>query len=271
MFDLHVHSAPCLLPRLADDAQTVAWYEAAGFSGCVLKGHYEPTAGRAHAAGAGRRVAVYGGIVLNAAVGGLEPAAVAAALSLGARVVWMPTMDARAHRLAGLGRPPGAGGADLAVPPLDPVADPRVRRILDLVAEADAVLATGHLSREEIAWLLPQARAAGVRRIVLTHAAFTVPGLTAAEARALAELGAYVEVTAFQLLHQPGMSAARLGALVREAGPRHCLLSSDAGQPHSPPAPEALGLLLAQLERTGLDRGELESMASDVPETLVTL
>jgi Family of unknown function (DUF6282) len=270
MFDLHVHSAPCLLPRLADDAQTVDWYEAAGFSGCVLKGHYEPTAGRAHAAGAGRRVAVHGAIVLNAAVGGLAPAAVAAALSLGARVVWMPTLDARAHRLVGLGRLRGTGGADLAVPPLDRAAEPPVLRILDLVAEADAVLATGHLSRDEIAWLVPKARAAGVRRIVLTHASFTVPGLTAAEARALAELGAYVEVTAFQLLHQPGMSAARLGAIVRETGPQHCVLSSDAGQPHSPPAPEALRLLVAELERVGLARGELESMAADVPEALVT-
>jgi Family of unknown function (DUF6282) len=103
VFDAHVHSAPCVVPRLADDAETVRAYEAAGFSGCVLKGHREPTAGRARTASADSEVAVHGGIVLNSAVGGLNPAAVEAALALGARV-WMPTLDARAHSEAGLAR-----------------------------------------------------------------------------------------------------------------------------------------------------------------------
>ncbi len=55
----------------------------AGFSGCVLKGHCEPTAGRAAAAGAGSGIVVLGGIVLNHAVGGINPAAVTAAGSPG--------------------------------------------------------------------------------------------------------------------------------------------------------------------------------------------
>src|SRR6185312_17125067 len=103
---------------------TVAWYEEAGFAGCVLKGHAEPTAGRAAAAGDGRSVRVHGAIVLNHAVGGLNPDAVDAALALGARVVWMPTIDAQGHLDAGLPRPAGAslrGG--LAVPPRDPRAE----------------------------------------------------------------------------------------------------------------------------------------------------
>lgn len=270
MFDLHVHSAPCVLPRLGDDVETVGWYEDAGFTGCVLKGHTEPTAGRARAAAVGRRVAVHGAIVLNAAVGGLNPAAVAAALGLGARVVWMPTLDARAHDAAGLPRP-RPESALYAIPPADTSTESAVLEICALVAEADAVLATGHLSQAEIAWLVPRARTAGVRRLLLTHASFTVPALDAHAARALGELGVYVEVTAYQLLHQPGMTAARLAAFVRDTGPEHCVLSSDGGQLDSPPPPEALALLVAALAKEGLDPGELDAIASDIPERLVTL
>lgn len=270
MFDLHVHSAPCLLPRLADDAETVAFYEAAGFRGCVLKSHFEPTAGRARAARAGRRPAVYGGIVLNSAVGGLNPDAVEASLALGARVVWMPTIDSHAHVDAGLPRPHGAAPVG-ALPPVTSANETAVRRILDLVSAADAVLATGHLSPAEIGWLVPAALQAGVRRVLITHASFTVPALDASATRSLVALGAKAEVTAFQLLHQEGASGARLAAFIRAVGPEHCVLSSDAGQPDSPPAPEALLRLAETLVSEGLERGDVEAMASELPEALVTV
>lgn len=267
MFDLHVHSAPCVLPRRADDAATVGWYEEAGFSGCVLKGHFEPTAGRAAAAGAGRQVAVYGGIVLNAAVGGFNAAAVDAALALGARVVWMPTLDAGEHRARKLPSSPLAPRAALAVPPVDAAAEPAVSEILLLLAEADAVLATGHLSGRECRWLVREARAAGVSRILLTHPTFAVPGLEAAEVRELCDAGAIAEITAYQILR--GADPEPLAALASELGPERCVLSSDVGQPDSPPAPEALALLVERLVGCGLDPGAATAMASETPQGLV--
>jgi Family of unknown function (DUF6282) len=268
VFDAHVHSAPCVLPRLADDVGIVSAYEAAGFTGCVLKGHMEPTVGRARAASAGRTLAVYGGIVLNSAVGGLNPSAVEAALTLGARVVWMPTLDARAHSDGMLARPfPHAPCYGL--PPVDPAGEEAVREICALVATSDAVLATGHLSGAEIAWLLAAASSAGVERFLVTHASFTVPGLDADTARGLAREGAYIEVTSFQLLHQPGMTSAALASFIKEVGPERCILSSDAGQPDSPPPPEALGELVAALQAEGLDHEAVDAMASRIPETLV--
>jgi len=247
---------------------TASAYEADGFTGCVLKGHMEPTVGRARTASAGRALAVYGGIVLNAAVGGLNPAAVEATLALGARVVWMPTLDARSHPDGVLARPfPHA--PTYAVPPLEPEAEEAVREICALVARADAVLATGHLSGAEIAWLLVAARAAGVERFLVTHASFTVPGLDAHAAHDLAREGAYVEVTAFQLLHQPDVTAAALASFVTDVGPERCILSSDAGQPDSPAAPEALRGLVAALQAEGLDEETVTTMASRIPEELV--
>lgn len=269
MFDAHVHSAPCVLPRIADDAQTVAWYDRAGFDGCLLKGHVEPTVGRAVAAAAGRRTRVYGGVVLNHAVGGLNVAAVESALALGGRAVWMPTFDARGHVDHGLPRPPALERETIAIPPVDPLNEAVVRELLRLIAEGDVMLGTGHLSAAEVGWLVRTARDVGVRRIVVTHATFTVPSLGLRELRELAELGAFIEITAYQLLHQPGCNREQLAAALGAAGHDRVLLSSDAGQRDSPPAPEALQLLVDSLAGVGVDRKALEAMASDVPRALV--
>jgi Family of unknown function (DUF6282) len=274
VFDLHVHTAPDVQPRLGDDVEIVGMYERAGFSGCVLKGHYDATAGRARAAGHGSSVRVYGALALNQHVAGLNPAAVAASLAMGARVIWMPTADSHTQEAAGLPRlcrtQPRLSSTTYAIPPVDLATEERVRRIVALIAEADAVLATGHLSTPEIAWLLPVARAAGVRRLLLTHPSWTVPAMSAAEAVELAGADAYVEITAFQLLHQADATAATLAGFARTVGLERIVLSSDAGQPESPPPPDALAQLLEALGGEGLDRGALVECASGRPEQLVT-
>lgn len=273
MFDLHVHAAPDVTSRRADDVDTVRSYAAAGVTGCVLKAHYESTVGRAAAAGRAADLRVYGGIALNQHVGGFNPAAVAAALAAGARVVWLPTADAHTQQAAGLPRlchaEPRIGDHTYAAPPVDPGSEPALWVIFDLVAEADAVLATGHLSAAEAAWIVDGARHAGVRRLLLTHPSYTVPGMRGADARSLAERGALVEVTAFQLLHQPGCSAQRLAAFVRDVGYEHLVLSSDAGQPDLPEPPHALAQLVDVLALQGLDRSALAAAASETPERLV--
>lgn len=273
MFDLHVHTAPDVWPRLTDDAATVRCYVEAGFSGCVLKGHYDSTVGRARAA-SGNGMVVYGGQALNQHVGGINPAAVAAALQMGARVIWMPTADAHTQAAAGLPRLCGQrtdlATTTYAIPPVEWSVEGDVYRVLDLIAEADAVLATGHLSTDEVGWLLPKARTAGVTRLLLTHPSYTVPAMTDAEAAELTDLGAYAEITAYQLLHQPGCSPARLARLVTSVGYHRVVLSSDVGQPDSPTPPVALHQLIDVLAAEGLDRQALIASASEIPERLVT-
>jgi hypothetical protein len=274
VFDLHVHAAPCVVPRRADDTDTALAYERAGFSGCVLKSHCESTVGRAVAAGRGRTVDVFGGLALNATVGGFNAVAVAASLSMGARVIWLPTVDARAHHDSGLVHPPSCApslprGPGFAAPPVDPTSAPALRTIFSLVAEADAVLATGHLGGDEVAWVVREARAAGVRRILLTHPSFTVPSLSIAATLELTEQGAFAEVTAYQWLHQDGMTVEALATFVRALGPARCILSSDAGQPGSPEGPAALLGLIEVLAAAGVDRRALEAMSGENPAGLV--
>lgn len=271
MFDSHVHAAPDVCDRIGDDATIGRAYALADFSGFVLKAHYESTVGRAHAVAAATGKDVYGGIALNQHVGGLNPSAVAAALSAGGRVVWMPTADAHTQAAAGLPRlcdhEPRLPGDTFAIPPVNDAASEAVDVILALIADHDAVLATGHLSSPECLWLSDRASSFGITRLLFTHPSYTVPGLDPAGVRTLVETAGYAEMTAYQLLHQPGCTPQMLARVAQAAGPR-LVLSSDTGQPESPMPPEALLMLIDTLAAEGLDRGWLNDAASTTPTFL---
>lgn len=271
MFDSHVHAAPDVVDRRSADVALGRAYATAGITGFVLKAHYESTVGRARAVADVTGLTVHGGIALNQHTAGVNPAAVTASLASGGRVVWMPTADAHTQARAGLPRlcdheprlPPHA----YAVPPVDPRAQETTDLVLALVADHDAVLATGHLSGDECRWLSERAGHFGITRLLFTHPSYTVPGLDPAAVRDLVEHGGCAEITAYQLLHQPGCTPAMLARVAEAAGPG-LVLSSDAGQPDSPSAPEALQWLVDALVDEGLDRAWLEDATSSTPAAL---
>ncbi|MDQ3157150.1 MAG: DUF6282 family protein [Actinomycetota bacterium] len=271
MFDSHVHAGPDVVERIGDDLFVAQTYDLADFSGFVLKAHYESTVGRAHALARVTGQAVYGGIALNQHTGGINPSAVAAALASGGRVIWMPTADAHSQQAAGLPRLCGQerrlSSHTYAIPPVDPSKEHDTDVVLSLIADHDAVLATGHLSDAECRWLSERAVYFGIGRLLFTHPSYTVPGLDPAAVATLVESGGYAEITAYQLLHQPGCTPAMLAQVAQAAG-QNLILSSDAGQPDSPTPPEALMMLIDALAGEGLDRSWLEEAASGVPEAL---
>lgn len=271
MFDSHVHAAPDVMDRLSADIELGRSYAAAGASGFVLKAHYESTVGRARAAADVTGLAVYGGIALNQQTQGINPSAVAATLNSGGRVVWMPTADAHTHARAGLPRlceqDPRLSQRTYAVPPVDPSTQEDVDLVLALIAEHDAVLATGHLSGDECHWLANRAHHFGITRLLFTHPSYTVPGLDPAAVGDLIANGGHAEITAYQLLHQPGCTAAMLARVAHAAGPQ-LILSSDAGQPDTPEAPQALQFLIDTLAAEGLDPSWLNDAASQTPASL---
>ena len=96
--DLHIHSGPDIFERLANDVEVAEACRDAGMRAVVFKCHADTTMTRAwHTARVVPEIKVFGGIVLNLNVGGINPAAVDVALKLGAVQVWMPTYDSLAH------------------------------------------------------------------------------------------------------------------------------------------------------------------------------
>jgi hypothetical protein len=276
--DLHCHPYPDLFPRLADDFDIVRAARDAGMRAIMLKCHHESTVSRAYLV---QRVIpgirVYGGIVLNYYVGGLNPAAVEAALRLGGREVWMATVDAGYHaEVHG-----GTGGYDaqqggsrraegIWVADREGRLRPEIREILDLVAQYRAILGTCHLSPREIVALVREATAAGIEKVVVTHPYFRVPNLDLSTLEEVARLGAMPEfgyctvspAWRYAAVEKIAESVARIGA-------SRCLLVSDTGQRHNPLPSEALRIFAQTVFEKGVSLDDVQVMVTKNPASLL--
>jgi hypothetical protein len=277
-YDLHVHVAPDVIGRRIDDIPLASRFREEGLAGFVLKSHYNPTAERASVVRkAVPGVDVLGAVTLNGSVGGMNPVAVEIAARSGARVVWLPTVDAINQRKSRAADPPGATpppwaalqdelvAQGIEAPPIHVVdADgevlPEVRQVLSLIARHDMVLATGHLGREEIMAVTAAAHDLGVRRIIITHPEFTSQRLPVSEQAELAGRGALLE-RCFTTPYTGKVSWETMLENVRAAGPEHSFLSSDLGAPAGPPVEDGLALMADFLLKAGLREADVHTMA----------
>lgn len=277
-WDLHVHSSPDLFPRVADDAQVVAHAARHGLAGLVLKNHFESTASRAAlAARAAPGLRVYGGLVLNRAVGGVNPHAVEVALRMGARIVWMPTLDAECHRRAfgfGGGFPAQSSGLEGQAPGITIARDgalvAEARDVMALVREHGAALATGHVSRDEILALIVEARAQGFRKLLVTHPYDPAPGLTLDEVREIAAHDVRVEFVFCSITPRWAFTTAEaIAGCVRAVGARRFVLSSDGGQAHNPMPADGYRTFVEALAAAGIAAEDFRAMCRDNADFLL--
>ena len=242
--DVHVHTAPAMVEREQDDVALARDALEAGMAGIVVKSHVVPTVGRVDAVNSvlGERI-LSGGITLNGSVGGLNPEAVETALELGATFVWLPTTWARNHasraREAGettfVGQRVPTSSEELTVLDGEGLLGP-VRRIVELVGEYDAVLATGHIAPNEIEAVVGACADADVRCLV-NHPFFRVTDLSVDRQVALAERGAVMEYCAYAVESTPGHTVSDVAAAVDRLGPDRCVLATDYGQIGNPAVP----------------------------------
>ena len=266
-FDIHVHADPDpYAERKADFAATVARAREAGLAGLVLKSHEYPTQPLAWTLDrAFSGIAVHGGVALDWGVGGLNAEAVAVTLRLGGRVVWMPTFDARHWR----GYRPGAfNSAQAPIGVLDEDGEllPICHDILDVMAEHDAVLASGHLSPAETRAILGEGLRRGIR-CVITHASFWTP---VELQREIAAKGGYIEQCAIAVAGEDGEEAwPALLRQVREVGPERVILSSDHGQATNPEPVAALALFAERFVAAGFSEAAARRMLGENPQALL--
>ncbi|MFF5293110.1 DUF6282 family protein [Paractinoplanes globisporus] len=279
-YDTHVHIAPDVMDRRIDDLSLAARFASVGLAGFIIKSHYVTTAERAAVVSkAVPGVDVLGAITLNGSMGGMNPAAVEIAGRLGARIVWMPTVDSRNQRSTTAADLPGskpamwgALQADLhaqgIVPDVvevlsdDGTVREDVRKVLRVIAKHDMVLATGHLSAAEILAVVREARALGVRRVVVTHPEFTSQRLSVEDQRTLAAEGALLE-RCFTTPYTGKVAWPDLFDNIRAVGVEHSVLSSDLGQPFNPPVEDGLALFADKLLEAGFKEDEVRVMAVD--------
>lgn len=277
--DMHIHSHPCMFPRLTDDLEVAIAARDAGLRAIVYKCHHEPTVTRAYfTRSLVPGLEVFGGVVCNSYVGYVNPAAVDAALRFGGKVVWMPTSDAGYHaQIHGSTGNYGnqAGGresADGYWVVEDGKLKDEVVEVLKLIAEHNAVLATCHLSPAEIVTLVERARKEGVQKILITHPFYKVPNLDLQTLETLTGMGAIAEFIYTGV--SPFWNAETVDQVahaIKHLGAERCILVSDSGQRHNPVAPEALRLFAQMMLEKGIAADDIGTMIRDTPVALLDL
>jgi hypothetical protein len=280
-YDLHVHISPDVVERRIDDVGLARRFEEVGLAGFVLKSHYLSTAERAAVVrGVVPGIRAMGAIVMNRAVGGMNPLAVEIAAREGARIVWMPTVDSvveQEHLAAA-----EASGAKVPVwakvqlelrergiesDPVPAVTDggdllPETRAVLRVVAAHDLVLATGHLGRDEVYAVVSAAVEAGVRHVVVTHPDYPAQDFSVEEQVRLADVGALIE-RCFTTPYTGKCSWERWVDGTRAVGAERTVISSDLGQVQNPPVEDGLPLMADRLLEAGFSEAQVRTMAVD--------
>jgi hypothetical protein len=223
---------------------------------------------------------VFGGIVLNNQVGGINPYAVEMCVRMGGKIVWFPTFSSRRHiefqeEALALGFPSSA--VQLTTVPVLLHDDegrlrPEVVQVADVVAESGTVLNGGHLHPDDMAELFAVGVERGVERMAVSHPNF-ITDLTVAQGVALAERGVFVE-------HEVGMylpddhqhfGIEVLLEWIEAVGVERTVLASDLGQiGRTRPVDAFIEVTTALLDH-GVDEKNLRRMLVDNPTYLLGL
>jgi len=281
--DMHIHSSPSLFPRLVDHVEAAEGAKALGLKAVVLKEHHGYTSDRMYFV---RKLVsgidVYGGVVLNNAVGGINPFAAEAAIELGAKIVWFPTLSAKNH-LDQMGGP-GFGKSmqqkskkKMVEKPITVLDEkgrliPEVYEVIDLVAAHDIMLATGHLSIPEVRPLIKAAKERGVKRLYLNHPEYII-NATIEEQKELAREGVYIEHLAIFMfpMWPTKWGIDGIVQMIKEVGPEKTVLATDLGQVHNPPPAEGLRMFIRVLLEKGIPKEHLKMMVQDNPSYLLNI
>jgi hypothetical protein len=279
--DLHVHSGPSTMPRQLDHLQAAEEAAAAGMRGLLFKDHHysvAPFIPLMERVLGDRGLAMYSGLVLNNSTGGFNPFVVDAQLKMGAKLIWMPTAQAANHIRSAHRKVRLASNVELRSSPALSVVDgygnilDEVKQILDMIAEFDAILSSGHLHVWEIWRLFEEAKKRGVKRLLINHPMYGLH-FTYDDIRDLAAMGALVEQSAGMYVDSRFnvYSPQELKEHILAAGVAHSSIGSDLGQVDNPTPVEGMRQAIKLCLALGFTEAEVRTMVADNPARLVGL
>jgi Family of unknown function (DUF6282) len=272
--DLHCHSGPAAMPRILDHHEALMDCADAKFSALVYKDHFY--LGTSHAMILEKlfpetNVKLFSGIALNNASGGINPHAVNHAINIGAKIVWLPTLSAANHieKVATEGK----NFPKTAKKMLDPIPlsaldangklSDDTKQVLDLIAEGDIILAGGHLPASELHLVFAEAKARGVKKMMVNHPTYIV-GCSDEDIRQLVRLGVYMEHSICMFVEGKALKYGpdKLAHLIEVAGVDHTVLCSDLGLTGSPRPVEGYRAIVQQLLDLQFSEADIRQMTS---------
>ncbi|WP_273502482.1 DUF6282 family protein [Paracoccus sphaerophysae] len=281
--DLHVHAGPSLHPRKLDHIAALREADAQGMRAILLKDHYYPTMPIATLINEnlGFKAQAIGSIVLNNPLGGLNPSAVDYALKQGAKVVWMATAHAKNHMDHEAEKPgfrfPQNSKKTVAPIPLTLTDDAgivrdEVKHILDLIAEADAVVSGGHHHARELFPFYEEAKARGVKRLFLNHPTY-VNDCSFQDITSLVGMGVKMEHSACMFVESTFkmFDAEHLKSVIDAAGVDNSFFGTDLGQMNNPSPAEGMRMMIQMLIDLGYSDEDIRKMTTTIAVDLAGL
>ena len=276
--DLHIHAGPDIFPRELDESDVVRMAKDVGMRAVLLKSHFTTNADRVYML---RKqfegIGIYGNLILNKSVGGINPEAVFTALNFGAKRIEFPTVDAIKH-IEILGRTypwskiqlPITEGITILNKKGDVI--PEVRQVAELVAAYDAILCSGHLTIPEIFALIEEAKDAGVEKILITHADLDVISASKEDQKKMAEMGAKIEHSFTPCTHlRQRLDPRVIFEAINYVGADKCIMSSDMGQPVNPIPVEGFRMFIKTMLHLGISQKDIDIMTRKNPAKLLNL
>jgi ribosomal protein L19 len=275
LIDMHIHSGPDIRERKMDDVELMEASLKLGVRGIVIKSHFVPTVDRATLVNKLKTViygdvapfTMFGGIVLNQSVGGINPYAVEASLKLGGKIVWLPTLTAANHHM----KEGKSGGVEVVS---NNKVVPELQSIMEMIKEYDAVLATGHISPKECFIVTEAARKVGVEKVVITHPENHIVGMNLEDQKKIVK---DYDVLLEKVYAQPiggGVYKNNLDEnidVIKSIGSEHIVVATDGGQIQNPRWNETIQICVNHLYDNGMTRTDVDNMTRKNPEWLLGL
>jgi len=280
--DLHVHVGPEVLPR-KHNLLSLFENQKNKIRKICIKSHCYSTVSWAKLVNETFNTDFFiGSVTLNNFVGGvnLDLLYADANITNAPFVVWLPTIHAENYlkkseweiRKEWVMDPDFKPRKSETIRPVKIFEEGRLTKdilgLLEYVRDSNCVLATGHISWQESESVVERALSMGSRKVVVTHPIYQLIDMPIEVQKKLAKMGAYIEHS-YAMHSIDKISYNEIVNQIKEVGPKHCILSSDVGQPFSPNPDAALSDFAASLIERGLTYDEIYQMLVDNPRQLV--
>jgi hypothetical protein len=245
-----------------------------GLRALVLKNHHINTTDRAYfTMREVEGIDLFGSVVLNYVNGGINPFAADAAAQMGAKAVWLPTIDT-VHQKDHYGSLGGYGGFQSpSLPPFYKKMEgiriidregsviPELVDVVEVCRDHGLFLGVGHVSHAEAGALVDQAQRMGFRKLVVDHPHLPFFNLSLELQQEWAGKGAWINHCVSEVTPKwYSVSIPTIVKNMRAVGLERCLISSDLGQLHNPMPGEGIRMYAQLLLEAGMTAEEIRTM-----------
>ena len=278
--DIHVHGYPeALVDTGWDFAEIAKRAYDANMRAIVCKSMYSDTAPMAyfvqqiiddyaenHTTTSPHEFSVFGGIVLNYSVGGLNPMAAKTSAKLGAKIVWLPSHNSAHHKKV-LGT---QGGIEVITENGKVVRE--LQEIFKIIADNDMILDTCHTSTTERMVIIEEAKKFGVKKILITHPQWSVNRASPDQQVEMVKLGAYIGLYLYSAIphfNNPTCDRTEFLEIIKKVGADKIVLATDFGSMLNPHPVEGMELYIRLLMTLGIDKESVDIMLKKNPAWLL--